>query len=438
MSQSQTTKQCVRLVGVTVIATAFLVAVLLTLQTRSPSQAASSGAIANRASISDDVLPASGARGKVLNTNMSRCSSTWVIETVDSTGDVGKSTSLALAPTYPYIPHISYHDVTSDNLKYAWLSGATWFSQTVDSGGDTTSLALVPTPPHTPCISYCETSSPNFWDWLLNYTCRNGATWITTTLSSGMRAGLGGLSLALEPTYPFTPHMSYYNPWGTIATLHHSYLSGTIWMSGTWVHEQVEPSGSHAGTWSSLALDSNNSPRISYYIDSTDGNDDLKYAWKNGATWLSDTVDTGGDVGWYTSLALDSSGNPHISYLDETNDVLKYAWLSGTTWLSETVDSVGKSVWYGWGTSLALDRVNVPYISYYNAINRDLKIAWLDDTVWITETVDSEGDVGPFSSLALDQLGCPHISYYDATNGDLKYAYMPPLFNYLPIILKNY
>jgi hypothetical protein len=365
------------------------------------------------------------------------CGNAWVIQTVDSVGDVGRSTSLALEPTYPYRPHVSYHDVTNDSLKYARLSGAAWFSDTVDPGGDYTSLALVPISPYTPCIGYCEVTSPNFWDWRLNYACRDDTTWITTTLSSGMRAGQGGLSLALEPTYPFTPHMSYDNPWATIATLHHSYLSGTIWMSGTWVHEQVEPSGSHAGTWSSLALDSANNPHISYYADSTDERDDLMYARKNGTTWITETVDSEGDVGWYTSLALDSSGNPHISYFDETNDLVKYAWLSGTTWLSDTVDSVGRSVWYGWGTSLALDRMNAPYISYYDAVNRDLKIAWFDETVWITETVDSEGDVGAFSSLALDEVGCPHISYYDATNDDLKYAYLPPLI-YLPLIFKNY
>jgi len=430
---SQTTKRYARVVGATVIATAFLAAVLLTLQTRSPSQAASLGTFAKNTSTSTDILSDGYARITELNAEMGICSGVWVTETVDSTRDVGRYTSLALAPTYPYTPQISYQDVTSDSLKYAWLSGNTWLTETVDlHGGQWTSLALVPTYPYTPCISYHDYN----WGWELRYACRSGITWTITAIGRG-RAGMSGTSLALEQTYPYTPHISYHYPIAGAQNLSHAYLSGTAWYSGTWFAEPVERGS--VGTWSSLELEPTHPyiPHISYY-DIANGN--LKHAWLSGTTWLSETVDSAGDVGWYTSLALDRSGNPHISYYDYTNGDLKYAWLSGTTWLSETVDSVGQSsVWYGWGTSLALNRGDAPRISYYDAINRDLKFAQFDGMVWIIETVDSDGDVGAYSSLALDQAGCPHISYYrDATVGDLKYAYLPPLVYYLPVIFKNF
>src|SRR5688572_15167589 len=59
--------------------------------------------------------------------------------------------------------------------------------------------------------------------------------------------------------------------------------------------------------------------------------------------WDIDTVDSGGLVGWWTSIALDYNGNPRISYFDRTNGDLKYAtrflpWI----WTATTVDSAGR------------------------------------------------------------------------------------------------
>jgi hypothetical protein len=376
----------------------------------------------------------------VLNMDFCLCSGVWVSETVDSAGDVGKYTSLALAATYPYTPHISYHNnaVITGDLKHAWLSGTTWLSETVDpvaDAGNKTSLALVPTYPYTPCISYSDRAGG---DWGIRFACRDSTSWsITVVYPPGHWAGQNGTSLAMEPTYPYTPHISYYVPFGAY-NLRHAYLSGTAWMSGTWVHEIVDDS-QDGGTDSSIALEPTSpyTPHISYRMGG------LKHAWLSGTTWLSETVDSWGDVGYHTSLALDSSGNPHISYFDDTNNALKYARLSGTTWLSETVDSIGEPP-YGSGTSLELDQADAPYISYYDAISDDLKLAYFNGTAWIIQTVDSEGDVGSWSSLALDQAGCPHISYYDATKGDLKYAHIPPTTEirppdlHFPIIMKNY
>jgi hypothetical protein len=366
----------------------------------------------------------------ILNVNLCGiCSSIWVIETVDSAGNVGADTSLALTPNYPYIPHISYRDVTRDSLKHAWLSGTTWSSDTVDAGCWRTSLALVPTYPHTPCISYDGCQNYTKFAWL------EGTTWISETVPAGTFAG--DSSLALEPTYPYTPHISYFYDLGGFKSLYHAYLSGTTWVSGTWEREPVEPPGSEAGRSSSLALESTSpyTPHISYRYRI--GDSDLRHAWLSRTTWLTETVDSVGDVGKHTSLALDSSGNPHIIHFDDTNNALKYAWLSGTTWLSETVDNVGEPDYDRGRSSLELDQADAPYISYFDATNGDLKLAYFNGTVWFIQTVDSGGDVGQFNSLALDQDGCPHISYYDATNGDLKYAYLPVFKIYLPIITKN-
>jgi hypothetical protein len=58
-------------------------------------------------------------------------------------------------------------------------------------------------------------------------------------------------------------------------------------------------------------------------------------------TWSIETVDSTGDVGELTSMALDSNGYPHISYSDITNRYLKYAKWTGSAWSNEAVDSGG-------------------------------------------------------------------------------------------------
>jgi hypothetical protein len=366
-----------------------------------------------------------------LDVNFCVCSGIWVSETVDSAGTVGGNTSLALAPTHPYTPNISYHDGTSNTLKYARLNGTAWISETVDLGGGWTSLALVLTYPHAPCISHVNGEQED----LLRYACLDGSTWISMTVARH----LGGSSLGLEPTYPYTPHISYSIGWYT-HILRHAYLRGTTWCSGTWENENVELPGSGMGGRTALALESiaPYTPHISYH-DAR--NTVVKHAWLSGTIWLSETVDTG-NVGVYTSLALDSGHNPQIIYyhISGTNYVLRYAWKSGNRWFTRTVDSTGKQeAWSGRvAISLELDQTDMPRMSYYDAVNGDLKLARFDGKVWIIQTVDSTGDVGQYSSLALDQMGCPHISYYDAINGDLKYAYVPRRYwVHLPFVLKD-
>jgi hypothetical protein len=123
---------------------------------------------------------------------------------VDSAGDVGKHTSLALDSSGN--PHISYFDDTNNALKYAWLSGTTWFSKTVDNIGE---------PPY----------------------------------------NRGRSSLELDQAD--VPFISYYD--ATNGDLNFAYLSGTVWLTQT-----VDSEG-HVGQFSSLALDPGGCPHISYY-----------------------------------------------------------------------------------------------------------------------------------------------------------------------------
>jgi len=172
-------------------------------------------------------------------------------------------------------------------------------------------------------------------------------------------------------------------------------------------------------TQTSIALDANGNPHISYLNDSGSGS--LKYASFNSTAWNITTVDTNlGEAGGYTSLALDAQGNPHISYYDNTNSGLRYASFNGTAWNTTTVAPIF-GVWY---TSLALDTAGNPHISYY--ANEELEYASFNGTAWSITTADSTGSgmpgLGMYNSLALDASGNPHISYIDADHNLLKYA----------------
>jgi hypothetical protein len=185
----------------------------------------------------------------------------------------------------------------------------------------------------------------------------------------------------------------------------------------TWSIETVDAALS-VGTYSSIALDSNNRPHISYY-DYHWG--DLKYARWTGSTWYIQAVHTVGSVGTDTSLALDSNNNAHISYYDITNEDLRYLRLGyGGGWSEGLIDSTGK---VGVFTSIAVDSNEYAHISYYDSTNKNLKYARETGPTWVIETVDSNGDVGSFSSLAIDSNDRPHIVYFDESpNYNLKYA----------------
>jgi len=327
----------------------------------------------------------------------------WSIQTVDSTGNVGTHTSLALDSNGN--PHISYCDDGKADLKYASWTGSNWTIQTVDSTGNvggSTSLAL--DSDGNPSICYHEMTNT-----ALKLAKWNGTAWKIQTVDSG-NVGASS-SLSLDPND--YPHISYY---GTA----NGSLNYAGWNGSTWDRQTVDSDG-NVGSYSSIAVDSNCCPHISY----NDGSDyHLRYAYWNGSTWDLQTADSSSFVGYYSSIALDPNGNPRIGYHDEREGSgLKFANWTGLEWTFAATDSVGP-IGNNWDCSLALDSNGSAHISYYKMLSSppSLRYAKWDGATWSVQTVDNAGDPGRYSSIALDSNGVPHISYFERTNGVLKYA----------------
>ncbi len=225
--------------------------------------------------------------------------------------------------------------------------------------------------------------------------------------SSDKTPGVGYFSsIALDSDQ--YPHISY-------ADYGNGNLNYIYWGGAEWTIQTVDD-GEDVGYSTSIAIDENDHPHISY-LDF--GNFDLKYASWSGSTWMIETVDSQGDVGYQTSMDLDSDGNPHISYVDVTNLDLKYATWTGSDWIIETIDT-GYIVHK---TSIAVDSEDNPHIAYDDYITGNLKYASYTGTSWYIEVVDDDGPVGIHTALALDGNDVPHISYHNGNNGFLMYAY---------------
>jgi len=334
---------------------------------------------------------------------------TWQTEIVDGPDNVGPYSSLALDSANQL--HVAYLDVTHGTVEYAHQEGGAWQIETVDTvgseGGD---VSLVLDAADRVHLAYYDDVNGD-----LKHAYDDGSTWNIETVDS---AGIVGNFPAIAVDTLGFPHISYIN--NTHDDLVYAYLDGTGWHT-----ETVDAAVALNAT--SLALDAADHPYISYAGAPIPPYTRCMVAYHDGSTWQLETVDDGGgvsEVGLWSSLALNSNGQPCVSYYDAMNTSLRYARREGASWQATTVVSAGDVGSY---TSLALDAADHPHICYHDATNSDLLIAYRANLGWYTETVDSAGSVGIEPSIVLDPSSQPHITYYDATNGDLKHAWDIPL-----------
>jgi hypothetical protein len=256
---------------------------------------------------------------KVLKCDNQACSDSNTITTVDSTGDVGQYTSIAIG--IDGLPVISYYDMTNGNLKVvkcgnqACSSGNT--INAVDSTGDVgdyTSIAIGID--GLPVISYHDET--NYYLKVVkcgNQACSSGNT--ITNLDTAADAGrYTSITIGADGLPVISYHHLSYEDLKVVKCGNQACSSGNTITN-------LDSIG-YVGRYTSITIGADGLPVISYY-DESNGN--LKVvkcgnqACSSGNT--INAVDSTGDVGQYTSIAIGIDGLPVISYLDVTNLDLK-------------------------------------------------------------------------------------------------------------------
>ena len=217
------------------------------------------------------------------------------------------------------------------------------------------------------------------------------------------------------------PHISFVGE--SRQSLKYAYFDGNEWT----VETVFESFDSIEDT--SIALNSSGLPRIAFTNKCNYPDTYIMYASFNGSAWDIASVDQGNySSGREISLAIDNSGDPAITYiLQNTSDsyyTLKYAKMVNGSWVLDTVHA---DDYMATSCSLAFSSTNVPYICYaYRNQGVELDYFWLDDQEgWQQETVDpgAEYPGGFTASMALDSNDRPHFVYNENNAGLLKYSY---------------
>jgi hypothetical protein len=256
---------------------------------------------------------------KVAACTTTDCTGTATITTVDSADSVGWYTSIAIGNNGN--PIISYTDFSNSALKVAACTTTdctetatiTTIDSTGDVGGDT-SIAIGAN--GFPVISYYDATNGQLEVAACTTTnCTDTAT-ITTIDSTGSVGRYTSIAIRDNGN----PIISYYDI--TNSALKVAACTTTD-CTETATITTIDSTG-NVGKYTSIAIGANGFPVISYY-DATNGQLEVAACTTTNCTGTTTitTIDSTGSVGQYTSIAIGANGFPVISYYDATNSALK-------------------------------------------------------------------------------------------------------------------
>lgn len=341
--------------------------------------------------------------------------SEWTIEGIDSNG-TGSYSSLHFDKEGN--AHVSYIvDDLGHLLKYAFWDHVEdkWFTMAIDEGASFCSLTL--DSHQRPHISYADygTASGSH----LKYARWDGAKWRKETIPVDSDIIAYNTSVALDAND--RPSISFYEYRGAKGSDFRIRLRVVSWNGRYWEVRTVDGTAG-SGKFNSMAADPHGRLLLAYAnVDSLTAG--ARFAIWDGRIWKTEVVDDMASnqlhtVGYSLAMALDKTGTPHLSYLDIDVSLVKYATLANGHWVTEVVGFTGKPL--SDRNSIAVDEDGRPYITYYDGRYGQLHLAHKHGTGWGVEIVDG-GFAGATSSLQIDH-GVIWITYADESNHQLKVA----------------
>jgi hypothetical protein len=412
----------------------------------------------------------------------------WINIEIDTPGNVGLYASVAINPLND-TTYVSYYDATDKDLRLAMDKGFgtgncgpnnSWLCTTVDSGGDIgmySSIAINPDNGEIGIAYYDATNGKlKYAHGEICATC----SWSIDIVDEPILfpTDSKGQYASLKYNSSGKPYIAYYfeNTSGVDALMVASGENGNCGYgsaAGKWQCDTIQ-TGEGVGQYASLALDGSGNRYIAYY----DGaNGDLWHATSRsgtncgpgGNTWLCFPISSTNDVGKYASLYVDNSNDFHIAYYDATTDELKYAEDVGSggncgvlgSAQCVTIDSMPADS-HPLGISIVEDSAYYPFIAYqsqFGALNvaRPVPALGLPGgsgncgpenpfSTWFCETIDPYNPWiparnGDFVSIAVAPSGLATIAYYGfitSADGNLNISYQRLPQTYLPLVMKDY
>lgn len=353
---------------------------------------------------------------------------------VDSRGDAGLSTSIALDsngfPHIAYVVHLIRRDGRDYEVRHARWDGVRWRSERVtrmaDSliGPDAYAVDIALDSMDAPHIAVASGADPG----TIQYARRDGGGWTVEDVISGgdydarVAIALDGLDRA---------HLVYLDS-NDSPTLYHQYFDG-----GMWVQEIIAQGLSSPFEAPDIAIDDADGVHISYYDDNADA---IKYAHKVAGNWQSEIVDDVDPNTFdpYSAIDIDSAGNPGIAYQwGVFSEQVKLARWNGALWMTETIRDFPAPFSLGDRLGFVFDSFDVPHLAYAaSATNSDyyqLAHSYFDGGQWQNRVIEQSPETGAALSLALDGNGDPHLSYYDGRHESLRYAHWGEEFEFLTV-----